>query len=1805
MSSWEAHLSGIAHRFSFGLIALILASAVPARGELRFDDTWRWTTFTTETGLPSDDVIDLIETPDGTAWVATRAGVAWFDHFRWHAVQEGLEHGIPTLIIAAGDDDIALIVNGHLYRGGRRGFARLDVQWDKKVLIVEGVVSPEKNRLWVLARPFGNTELSLYEWSPEGLSTIEMPARAGSFPFRRLWQTASGRIWLSTAQGLYRRTNSMWENAQPIDNSWFGIRCLAENRVGRGAVQVSNPRNLMALYTWEPDGILRQDSMSSGQQLILMDMNEAGDLLGIRESGELVLREQGEWHTVWAVRIRTPLVSVLRFSSSGDLWVGTQDGLMLFRASASRWTRWARSNDRFGQNVHDIIQAKDGTYWLATREGLEHRTEDGQVLERFAEALGTSLEGCTAVGEDEQRRIWVGSGMSFPGCFRYSGHEWTRIAEDSGLAGAYIHRICKDRHNRLWFAALGPALPHTTAEGPGAFLMTQDRFERWGTERGLPSGRVYAVMEGVDGSLWFGTIWGLSRYHGGDWTHWMAGKGLRSGRVFRVVQTPDGRVWFGQQGDGIGYIDSNDVAHPVEDEALRSHGVIWDLKVDDHGVLWASSYSGLCCYREGEWFDLSAKTGLGSCLIWPVLPLSDRVLVGTLGRGVSVLRPDEADRIAPRVEIKDRVVESSTAWMRWSVFPFDGATPANLIETRYRVDNQPWSNWSRAREVEYDLLPHGSHRFAVQARGLLGDVTDPGYGVSFTLPPPIYLRPKVMLPVVLLGLTALGLAYMLYSRRHRHAQAILESEKQLQSILDHTPAVVYIKAIDGKYIFVNKRYEALFHNTRTEVVGKTDYEIFPKDVADEFRRNDKRVTRNRSAELIEEQAPHDDGLHTYISAKFPLLDARGEAVALCGISTDITSRKIAEGLLAERAGHAALSAKVATAFSAEGALSSILTRSASALLEHLSASEVRIWTVDGEKGVQLQTHVHEKGRQVSRSESQSLDSEMQRVVAAPDCAKSPLLEPTEGGGVQVRHGLVVQDRVVGIMTIEFAKAPNETTAAVIKSVADTMAIGIERFRVTEALLHEQTLQKALLASISEGIAACDADGNLTVFNKALYEMHGCEPSDFSGNWEMPLQILDSRTGRKLQRDEFPLMQALRGQQIHNEELTIRRANGTELVCLSSGRAIITTDGRRLGAVVAVRDVSERKRSENALRHSEERLRATLGQAAVGISETDPSGRYLLVNQRFCDIVGFTREELLQRRFQDITHPDDVQGDVEQFRRLLSGEIDRYLIEKRYFRKDGSWVWVNLTVSAVRQSAENQGYVIAVIEDITQRRRAAEALRRQALVFENIMDGVLILNEKGIISDCNPAAELIFGYTHNELVGQSPEMLNRPTEGPAITRSIREGIYKTGRWEGEITFVRRDGTEGFCEAIIVPLFDEGRRQVGTVAVNRDITARKEAEEEKAQLQRQLYQTQMMEAVGTLASGIAHDFRNLLEAISTLIQLARGTLPSNHPGSVSLDKVTQAAKQARGVVQALLTYSHQGPLNKTRLNMKALICEAMAMARSLPFSPTIELSADTDAGENAWILGDETLLQQVIINLALNAADAMPRGGQFRVALERDPSQPDQIQIRVEDTGVGMAPDVLERIFEPYFTTKPRGHAAGLGMALIHNVITRHGGTIDVDSRPGDGTRVCISLPCVPGEPSEPAALEQISEPAQILLVGTTDQVRSIITSALRGSGHQVQAGRRVSEASQYLSALGTGVGLVIIGSPAASTRGVAQLLDRLDSQGIRRLMLLEEGVEPPDSRAPQGVTYLRKPFQIPELLEAVAFALAAPVTEVPS
>ena len=312
---------------------------------------------------------------------------------------------------------------------------------------------------------------------------------------------------------------------------------------------------------------------------------------------------------------------------------------------------------------------------------------------------------------------------------------------------------------------------------------------------------------------------------------------------------------------------------------------------------------------------------------------------------------------------------------------------------------------------------------------------------------------------------------------------------------------------------------------------------------------------------------------------------------------------------------------------------------------------------------------------------------------------------------------------------------------------------------------------------------------------------------------------------------------------------------------------------------------------------------------------------------------------------------------------------------------------------------------------------------------------------------------------------------------------------------------------FAVSLTVWLFLVRRLQIWRADLLREIAARKEAEA-------QLRQAQKLEAVGHLASGIAHDFNNLLTAISGYVALAKKTLRPDHPAVSSLESVEQVAEQAEGVTRALLTFSRKTAARKQPVELAAVVEKAAhLLKRILPAG--IDLIVDTGFVSGVWVNADSVQLQQVLLNLAINARDAMPNGGrlQIRLALPRDGGiEPQAVRLIVRDTGTGMSPETLARIFEPFFTTKPRGTGTGLGLAIVHGIVTDHGGTIEVESQVGRGTTFTVALPVARAQvrPSEPVEdREPCASHGEVVLVAEDHPyVRQIMTTGLRAAGYEV-------------------------------------------------------------------------------------------------
>jgi two-component system cell cycle sensor histidine kinase/response regulator CckA len=562
----------------------------------------------------------------------------------------------------------------------------------------------------------------------------------------------------------------------------------------------------------------------------------------------------------------------------------------------------------------------------------------------------------------------------------------------------------------------------------------------------------------------------------------------------------------------------------------------------------------------------------------------------------------------------------------------------------------------------------------------------------------------------------------------------------------------------------------------------------------------------------------------------------------------------------------------------------------------------------------------------------------------------------------------------------------------------------------------------------------------------------------------------------------------------------------------------------LGLAVTVpailRDQADRREQERSRAH----IDGAFEHAAVGIALVSPDGRWVRVNRALCGIVGYTEQELLATTFQAVTHPDDLEADLTATRQMLAAEIPTYEKEKRYLHKQGHVVWILLTASLARDAAGRPLHFITQIQDITERKRAEAAHTRQALVFDTISDGVIVMDVEGSVTDWNPAAERIFGYTRDEMLGRDIAHIHQPRLGGRVEREIRAGLARDGRWSGELPFLRKDGAEGVADVVVVVQRDARGSPTAWIGVNRDVTERKRTEEALRKSEDQLRQSQRLEAVGQLAGGVAHDFNNLLTVIKAHAEFALEDLGAGHPQSVDVQTIRGAADRAAALTRQLLAFSRRQVLEPRVLDLNELVTQFEKMVRRVmpaDIGIVTKLAADLTTVE-----ADPGQLEQVLMNLVVNARDAMPEGGTITVEtanVELDRTYAARhapveivpgpyVALIVSDTGTGMDQVTQARIFEPFFTTKERGHGTGLGLSTVYGIVKQSGGYVWVYSEPGQGASFRVYLPrassvAAEAPPTgEPVAVRRGVE--TILLVEDDALVRGVARRVLAKNGYHV-------------------------------------------------------------------------------------------------
>ena len=427
-------------------------------------------------------------------------------------------------------------------------------------------------------------------------------------------------------------------------------------------------------------------------------------------------------------------------------------------------------------------------------------------------------------------------------------------------------------------------------------------------------------------------------------------------------------------------------------------------------------------------------------------------------------------------------------------------------------------------------------------------------------------------------------------------------------------------------------------------------------------------------------------------------------------------------------------------------------------------------------------------------------------------------------------------------------------------------------------------------------------------------------------------------------------------------------------------------------------------------------------------------------------------------------------------------------------------------------------------------RLKESEARYRLHFENVSDVVYSLDRQCRIRDISPSVERLLGYEPEDLMGRpfqelnvvAPESLER-----ALSDAMR--VLDGERVSSVLQFVTRDGTRIWGEVSATPLIHDAR-VTGLVAVARDVT-------ERRRLEQQLRQQERLAAVGQLAGGIAHDFNNILAGITLYAQLPLRTADLAPGTEEALTSILEESHRAADLVQQILDFSRSAMMETEPISLSALVHEAMTLLRrTIPES--IHLQAEMGA-DPCTIQGDPTRIHQALMNLALNARDAMPDGGELRLAVEPltvatddEPPLPDMApgawaRLTVSDTGIGMTEEVQAHLFEPFFTTKEEGRGTGLGLAQVYGIVKQHQGFIDVDTAPDEGTAFSIYLPLVEdegrGTPAQDSTPPSGGRGETILVVEDADRLRRAIEAGLTSLGYNVVSAANGREAMEILPA----------------------------------------------------------------------------------
>jgi len=1058
------------------------------------------------------------------------------------------------------------------------------------------------------------------------------------------------------------------------------------------------------------------------------------------------------------------------------------------------------------------------------------------------------------------------------------------------------------------------------------------------------------------------------------------------------------------------------------------------------------------------------------------------------------------------------------------------------------------------------------------------------------------------------------------SKRKQTERDLRQEEEKYRDILENMADTYLETDLRGNFIFFNDSLCRVLGYSCEELQG-LNYRLVtpPERVPDVFKIFNEIYTTDRGRVFLEHELITKDGSSIFLEFSMsPLRSQTGEPIGFSGFGRDITEKVKARRKLEESERRLRLIT--------DNISDIIWTMDFDLRFTYLSPSVLRLTGFTPEEGMNMPfkamvppaTHA-----QFERLLADKLGKEQRGIFSDKD-RTAPFeisLKRKDGSELWLE------------VKVDFNRDENGRAFEIIGIGRDIS----ERKQAEEALAESEQRYRMIVENMHDIIWTMDLDFNYTYRSPGNIRITGYTPEEIT-----TIPAKDQITPESYARIEAALAEELEKEfgggpvDLHRSrmlEIEVYHKDGGTVWIEVTATFLRDEDGKPVELLLTARDITERKRLEDELEESEQRYRMIVENMldVIMLMDLDLTERYR--SPSAAQLTGYSLEELAGIPLKEQVSPESYA----LMERVLAEELEKEFgeapvdpqrsrtLEIEIYHKDGGTVWIEETATFLRDEGGRPAAILLAARDVTERKRMANELRdneeRYRMIVENMGDMIATMDLDLRYTYQSPSIKRITGYSVEELTDIpvteriTPESRARVEQllTDTLAYESREGFSRRLKPQTiEVEAYHKDGGTTWLEVTTIFTRDGEGRPNGVLLNGRDITERKKAEEEKDTLEKQLMQSQKMETVGRLAGGVAHDFNNMLSVILGYVDLAKLRLAKEHPVLNDIVEIERAAIRSRDVTTQLLAFSRKQIITPKVIDLNDLIAHTQ---KSLIRLIGEDIDLRVLLGEDLWAIRfDPSQIEQVLINLAINARDALSGGGKLTIETRNivlDDRYCEQhigftpgryVQLSVSDDGEGMDPETLQHVFEPFFTTKEAGKGTGLGLATVYGIVKQNGSFINVYSEPGYGTTFTIYVPRTTDEKEIPAKLEEkpaVTGTGNILLVEDDPMVLEITKGMLEHIGYSVMVAEDPGDAISLCETRDV-IDLVITDVVMPTMSG-NELRNRLNDIRPDIAVLFMSGY-PADAIAhhgvlEKGVHFLQKPFSLKDLARKVREATA--------